>query len=412
MELAWLEVCGIDCQRHLEAGEKQFRRFAIYIAIALPVLLALSWYASGTDNPASLLRRGAYGDPERTVTLTGTLTAGEDTLEKEFQVEVKNSPLEEEVAFALFDQCSQWLSETWFATGKVCGDLELPDTFGDGLVSIVWESSDPARIGSDGQVNLLNAPSPCAVVLTAVLSAGSYSMREEFVVTLGDDGTGYMSSLERYAEALETELNASTEGEYLKLPEADGQIQLDWTLPRRQPAWLLVPLSVLVVVCLYVMPFESLTTILKRRREAFQKEIPSFTLQLILLLNAGLVPDSAISRLLEHSDGSEGPLYGAVRTLWEKSKAQNLSFFTELYVFARRTGMRDFIRLAAILHDNSVHGNELVSRLEKERELLWNDRLSAAKARAKQVDTKLCFPLMLLLLSLVLLAACPAFLNM
>lgn len=74
--------------------------------------------------------------------------------------------------------------------------------------------------------------------------------------------------------------------------------------------------------------------------------------------------------------------------------------------------MRDFIRLAAILHDNSVHGNELVSRLEKERELLWNDRLSAAKARAKQVDTKLCFPLMLLLLSLVLLAACPAFLNM
>ncbi|HQC36445.1 MAG TPA: hypothetical protein PL035_05145, partial [Bacillota bacterium] len=119
-----------------------------------------------------------------------------------------------------------------------------------------------------------------------------------------------------------------------------------------------------------------------------------------------------LEELLERHAEDDGALYRALRNIKLGAKGGNMSFESELYAFARRSGSRDFIRLASMILDHAGRGSELASKLEKEREILWNGRLSIAKSRAKEAETRLCFPLMLLLLVLVVIAAAPAFMTM
>jgi hypothetical protein len=90
----------------------------------------------------------------------------------------------------------------------------------------------------------------------------------------------------------------------------------------------------------------------------------------------------------------------------------NESFVKALYRFAQGTGSRDFLRLAALIADHASRGSELACKLERERNQLWEGRLQLAQARAREVETKLCFPLMLLLCVIVVIAVAPALMEM
>ena len=55
---------------------------------------------------------------------------------------------------------------------------------------------------------------------------------------------------------------------------------------------------------------------------------------------------------------------------------------------------------------------ELAGKLEQERDRMWNFRVTNAKAKIKEAETRLCFPLVLLLLALIIITAAPSFMNM
>ena len=151
---------------------------------------------------------------------------------------------------------------------------------------------------------------------------------------------------------------------------------------------------------------------LKARRSEFENEIANMTLQLIMYLNAGLVVTGAFDELISRNSGSLNPLYTELGKLKASCSAANLSFPSELFLFAQRTGNRDFIRLCMLILEHSGHGSELCDKLERERSQLWRSRLNNARARAKEAETKLCFPLMILLMVLVIISIAPAFMQM
>ena len=43
---------------------------------------------------------------------------------------------------------------------------------------------------------------------------------------------------------------------------------------------------------------------------------------------------------------------------------------------------------------------------------MWDLRMANAKSKVKEAETKLCFPLVLLLLALIIITAAPSFMNM
>ena len=65
-----------------------------------------------------------------------------------------------------------------------------------------------------------------------------------------------------------------------------------------------------------------------------------------------------------------------------------------------------------IITDNQFKGVDLSDKLESERDLLWEQRKKLAEERGRAAETKMAFPLAILLLVLILITAAPAMLQM
>ncbi|MDD3290217.1 MAG: type II secretion system F family protein, partial [Eubacteriales bacterium] len=151
---------------------------------------------------------------------------------------------------------------------------------------------------------------------------------------------------------------------------------------------------------------------LRKKRRAVEEELPNLSLQLTLLLNAGLVVTAAFDEILRSNKDRSRPLYEILRDIHSRCDQTNESFVKALHRFAQTTGSRDFLRLSTLISDHAARGSELAEKLERERASLWEGRLQKARASAKEVETKLCLPMMLLLCVLVVIAIAPALMEM
>ena len=89
----------------------------------------------------------------------------------------------------------------------------------------------------------------------------------------------------------------------------------------------------------------------------------------------------------------------------------NRSLTSILNECANRLEIREFSRLVTIITDNQYKGVDLTGKLETESELLWNNRKKLAEEKGRLAETKLTFPLALLLIVLILITAAPAILQ-
>ncbi len=408
---AWLEISGEDIEGSIRKAGLRMRKAAIALALLSAAFLALSFiFSASSVDLNEVLAREAYGRKGRDVSLNVKMSLGEDMLEREIAIRVRPKALDEIAAAALLGECEAWLAREVINFEETDGDIELPRRYPNGPVDIVWRSGDSRRINENGEVKLLNLTEPCYVRITALMSAGDYSKERDFVLKIkrGD----LLPSMRRALNDLGKELSFDESGASLILPAEYEGASLEWSAAGGATSLELIPFAMLVLAALYFSRYDALEKRLKARALAIERELPSLALQLVLLLNAGLVLSAALEELLERHAEDDGALYRALRNIKLGAKGGNMSFESELYSFARRSGSRDFIRLASMILDHAGRGSELASKLEKEREILWNSRLSIAKSRAKEAETRLCFPLMLLLLVLVVIAAAPAFMTM
>ncbi|MBE6030451.1 MAG: type II secretion system F family protein [Clostridiales bacterium] len=148
----------------------------------------------------------------------------------------------------------------------------------------------------------------------------------------------------------------------------------------------------------------------KKQEEEVKKvillELPEFTNKLVLLLNAGLVLRSAIETIAE--EDSESVLCRELRNISIKMKNVNSTFEDEFRNFARRIGLRELLRLSNIFSDNIDKGSELVKKLDIEASFMWQMSRKQVEERGRIAESKLTFPMALMLLSLILITAAPA----
>ena len=64
-----------------------------------------------------------------------------------------------------------------------------------------------------------------------------------------------------------------------------------------------------------------------------------------------------------------------------------------------------------MISDNWNKGTALAEKLESENEILWNSRKKIAEEKGKLAETKLTFPLMILLIVLIMIVIAPALME-
>lgn len=154
--------------------------------------------------------------------------------------------------------------------------------------------------------------------------------------------------------------------------------------------------------------------IMEREKAQIQSALPTFNHQLLLLMNTGMIFHDAFFRIVstyaqEEKRDAFGNLLLEMKRELDDGGASIVSVMEQA---ARKIGVRDFSRLTNIIADNQYKGVNLSEKLQSESVRLWEERKKRAAEKGKAAETKMTFPLSLLLVVLILITGAPAMMNL
>lgn len=253
---------------------------------------------------------------------------------------------------------------------------------------------------------------------------GSLEAEESLLLSLSgkareNDGKEKNSSREEslltQIKTLTSEIQQSDE-ERISLPDhLDDGTRILWYREKTRPSFAACLLFPVIMFLLYRNEQEKKRSLEKHKAEVVRKSLPGFNNQLLLLLNSGLIFYDAFARIAEGYEKRQGEktyFTDTIAEIMRKSSLAGNSLVTILDEYGRSLSVKEFTRITNIIADNQYKGVNLTEKLESESDILWTQRKKIAEEKGRIAETKLTFPLALLLLVLIMITAAPAIMEM
>lgn len=214
-----------------------------------------------------------------------------------------------------------------------------------------------------------------------------------------------------------SEINDDISARKVTLPSTlPSGAKIYWSTEKKTNTFPIIILTVLTCIWLYRSKYSLQKRIQKIRKQSIIQELPEFVNKLVLLLNAGLVLNTAFEITVEESLASQEKetnyFTGKMQSIYTNMKQMNSPLQTEFRAFAKESGDNGVMRISNILSDNISKGVELTEKLQRESEVLWINRKRDCEERGRISETKLTVPLTLFLLVLVVITVSPALLEL
>ena len=210
------------------------------------------------------------------------------------------------------------------------------------------------------------------------------------------------------------ELNQREEG-ILSLPEYIGDdTKLEWKRTDSKSTWML-PLIFppLLLLFMYRSEKDEVKQTERKEAETIVNELPSFNNKLVLLLGSGLVYEESLRRIADTGvPKGKSVLQGLLDEVVREAEATNRDATKLLNDVARKKKISELKRMTTIIMDNQKKGTDLRSKLVLEGELLWDKRKKRAEEQGRISESKLTLPLGIMLISLLIVTAGPALMQM
>lgn len=283
-------------------------------------------------------------------------------------------------------------------------------------VKVQWYSDNSDIIDTDGVVNSLNIHQPVEAVLRAELVFDENV--EDINISLRVVPFFQYASAEEKMhvrmEQLLRHLASESEEATVVLPDQVDGIDIQWLKPQQNMNGVIIISLLLLLFFLITTQYNGLDKDIKKKKEEIERDFPEFINQLVLLLNAGLIVESAIEVIVVDYKryGKEKPLYEELSMVIRNVHESNASLIDELRNFAQRSGVKEVMRWVSIVRENIHLGSSLAQKLEIEATQSWEKRKQKAEVLGRVAETKLTFPLVLLLLVLIIIILAPAFMEM
>lgn len=277
-----------------------------------------------------------------------------------------------------------------------------------------WFSEKPERIKETGAVDLIGISEPEEVTLKAEIRLNDL-VREVYIKIIlfqAEEKQVIKSSISQRIRETVSALERDLGEPSIRLPTImDNGIAAEWTLRRDGISAAAIPVMCLVL-CLFLFQrrYCYVEKEMRDRKEAIKREFPELVSQVVLLLNAGMVVSAALFEIADTAEKggrNSSPLFYEISRMAERVRSSNASFTKELMVFSQTSGIRELVRFSSIVADNVDKGSSLAEKLQREGELLRDQQKKMAEERGRLAETKLSFPLMLLLLIVILIAVSP-----
>ena len=154
----------------------------------------------------------------------------------------------------------------------------------------------------------------------------------------------------------------------------------------------------------------------KSERRSILMGLPRFCNQLFLMMNAGLILSDAFDTITGSYTGFDREdlsfFERELANLNDATDHHRISTAEVINEYAVKHDVKEMIRIATILTENEKRGSDVVESLERESRYLWDERKVVARECGKMIDTKMSYPLGLLLIVLIVVTIAPALLNM
>ena len=253
------------------------------------------------------------------------------------------------------------------------------------------------------------------------------TMTRDVTLTLQPESVRRNSAGLSKEESREAEIDAAVDnmissieysrGKKIRLPsELPDGTAVRWmgAEPGAGPAAVIIPLMYMSLVMLMSVNSLKGDRSSAEERRSIMRGLPRFCNQLYLMMNAGLILSDAFDTI---SSGYETNMNCSkfekdLAELREATEGHRISTAQVINEYAVRHDVKEMIRIAAILNENEKRGSDVVESLERESRYLWDERKTVARESGKAIDTKMSYPLGLLLIVLIVITMAPALLNM
>ncbi len=206
---------------------------------------------------------------------------------------------------------------------------------------------------------------------------------------------------------------------YLELPtKSSGGVEYHWRTDSDKSRFYIFILPLGFFLFLYLKKDEDLRKKEKEALESVESHLPQFVTRLVLLLEAGLVVSAALERIIDEYRRTitvvrkKDYFIDRMIKLDHRVRETKGDYTIEIKQFSHRTGSQDFIRIGGLINENRQIGSELSEKLLMEANSLWERRKRSALEKGRVAESKLTFPLMFQIISLITIITAPVFIAM
>ncbi len=358
--------------------------------------------------------RGGYEEGEREVRLKTHI--GKDKMSFVISVFPRILTAEETAALAetFFDHVEGLILKNNEDMRHISSELSLEEEYEGFPFAVEWESSREDILDCGGRVGEVDEP--VRVSLTVSLRYQAFCKKKELEavvipVSLTPEEQEYLEIREYL---LAGEENSRREEEWI-LPEEWKGRPIGWSFESRDYSTWIWAATPAVALLIYLSFDRDLKKALEKKQSRLRREYPGLVHKLALYVGAGMTIRGAFQKIggdyekkvkkgLEPRAGCEEVLY-TCRELWA-GVAEGAAYEH----FGKRTGLREYIRLASLLGQNLKRGSStLLERLREEAEKSSEESLLRARKLGEEAGTRLLVPMVLMLAIVMVMIMIPAF---
>ena len=263
--------------------------------------------------------------------------------------------------------------------------------------------------------------------LSLEIEDGKEIITRDVILTLQAETDGRSGIRFSKEESREAELDAAIDNmissiEYsrekkIRLPsELPDGTAVRWLGARQSTGSVIVIIPLMYVSLVVLMAANSMKTdkTAAEERRSIMRGLPRFCNQLYLMMNAGLILSDAFDTISTGYESNKNcsSFERDLVELRDATDGHRISTAQVINEYAVKHDVKELIRIAAILTENEKRGSDVVESLERESKYLWDERKTVARESGKAIDTKMSYPLGLLLILLIVITMAPALMNM
>lgn len=385
----------------------------IFLCLILGAFISLVFsLKNSNDKPVEELTRPKFGESAREEIQVKGLS--EDT---EISISVSGRDPSEEEMEDIFQKVFERMKTRILGENEsllhVTANLDMETETEEGI-SLTYKSSNPEILSNRGLFKEENIEEPGEEIhFRVTLEYKDYKSEKEFSVRVYPVELSEKEKLLK--EIQEADANTSSDDKLVLPTEIDGR-KIQYA-EKKESANAFFGLLIVVAVLLWFLPKERMKSAYKKRNREMEESYSTVVMKLKIFIHAGMSIRGAWFRVVEDYQKSlrdkKKKEYVYEEMLITKREISDGRSEEEAYLnFGRRAGSHLYLKLGNMLSQNVRQG---ISGLEKQFETEVSEAMETRKNQAlrkgEEAETKLLFPMLLMLLVVLVTLTVPAFMS-